>query len=166
MNREKTIRLLESIGVQITSRNMQTLGTLLASKGVRTGSVTAREMCEETGLSRVWVYKSLKNLHATKIISMLRLINPRQYGATVETVMDGLRLAQKQTLDSLINERERINEEIIAIKNVHMFELATHIINGMVDNKLQQISGTIESIANIQISVANEMPGLFEVTSK
>ena len=165
MTVENLSRNLERIGVHLSTPEIQVLGAMLRAANETQGEITFQQIyanitSEKTKApSKAWVYKCISNLESNQFITVNRLRKPRQYTATIETIMAGLANSRSRQKSILEDERTELSGNLESLEGANMQDMANIIIGIMTGRKPKLTSGHIEGRANVRIAMIRELCG-------
>ncbi|MFW9907695.1 MAG: hypothetical protein ACFFEF_03895 [Candidatus Thorarchaeota archaeon] len=163
MYRSETSSLLDSVGINLHSRDIQVLGAILGLQSRIGSRHTIDEIHQRINeqakreFSKAWIYKCLSNLEEDKFITVNRMDTPNTYSAGLQSISSAL---QQRIMKRLLELKElEINTEetLRSLEQMSSGDIANYIVEratGVVTSKSAMI---VEGLQNVRRTIVREM---------
>ncbi|MFQ5833075.1 MAG: hypothetical protein ACE5H4_10260 [Candidatus Thorarchaeota archaeon] len=157
------VGLLQSIGLDLSAKEMRILRAVLSAAGGLSRSVSAKEVWKHVigldgkNVSEAWVYRKLSELVENEFVVVDRIERPIRYMVTNDSIISALEQCKNAKLSELATAREKVMEEVGFLRSIDVKKLSKEMRNTLTGNVLSRTSGVVEGIDYVRGIIHGEI---------
>ncbi|MFW9800951.1 MAG: hypothetical protein ACFFD9_10975, partial [Candidatus Thorarchaeota archaeon] len=157
------VGLLQSIGLDLSSKEMRMLSAVLSAAGGLSKSVSAKEIWKQIvaldgkDVSKAWVYRKLSELVKDQFVVVDRIERPMKYIVTRDSITSALERCKDVRLEELAKAGKNAIEELGFLMSINVKALSQELRSTLTGNIMSRRSGVVEGIDSVRSVIHREI---------